>query len=1124
MSKKVLLEKCEMLGIKSQKHLSKEKLVELIASREKTFTQDLGGAGQAVAKVYHLADIHIRVMDRHEEYKEVFQRLYEFLKAQENISSSVIVICGDLFHNKDRFVSETILLFNDFVKSLSEITTTFLIVGNHDCFHHTDRLDSLSGIIDIANHPNLHLLKNSGVYTFKNIQFGVSSLTDSMFIPSDKLDSKLIKIALYHGCVGNVDTGSGSFMKGMDINKFKGYDLCLLGDIHKRQYLNKEKTMAYPGSLIQQNHAEELSHGILVWDLEDRENFTSEFIEIPNDYSFMTIEVGETLDLAQMTFSKYSRVRLLIDNVEDVDIEFMSKELEKHTKVLSLKKLLKPSKIEYSPADVSTVENISEKETELITSLLKGNGNDSSVQAVLDLHKKFSAGVSVPSSSERDSVTWTIDHIEFRNIFSYGNDVLNRVDFNDGITGILGENAIGKSSILNTILYGLFGNVYRSQSYTNKNIISKYSIKQPLFVKISIEMGATCHYVIEREAKNKKRANGIGMEETVRFYSDQGGNIKELNLATKTETEASIKSKLSLLNKQEFILTNLLSNVSYGFCSLLSMSNAQLEETFEALFDLEKYSLLHADAKSEFKGLSETARKQKDRIAFLEGQIEGVDIDKIEDDLEMANKKLKAARGNLKTNADTLETIDRAIVEASCAKKSLQSLQSKHQLLESIQRKQATLARCQNIEALLPRKEAIERELAEKNDENAEYSKFLAFKPTDTPITSDIASLQMKIALLEEKRQVIESVPEFSEDYMKAKKFLKNLSKESTSGLDLTKILTQIKQLEMNDMNCYSLPAAVRDSIVSDLSTKMYIDPTELLRYKKLVSDKEERDRKIHDNIVNEENINAAKKRLREKKIQTAHSMAAAIKSLELDLKYISLHESISVLEKDLEYLEQNKKTNDLVSEKAGVVEESKKISKTIESLLVVVNDFERDIAAYDKAYSELLLLDESLKPKNKELKDLKTYLDIVHPKKLPKIIIKDTITRICTEANKIIYNMTGMQCLIEEVNDKWEISLKKNQLCLGPESCSGYERFIINTGLKLGLDKFKHLSSVKMFLIDEMIDCVSGENIEKVYDLFDILKKQYKKVIVISHNEELKKKVEFKIDIRQDKKSSYIY
>ena len=49
-----------------------------------------------------------------------------------------------------------------------------------------------------------------------------------------------------------VDTGmwmSDDVVKSTD---FDGYDLVLLGDIHKRQFIDDNETIAY-GSLIQQN-------------------------------------------------------------------------------------------------------------------------------------------------------------------------------------------------------------------------------------------------------------------------------------------------------------------------------------------------------------------------------------------------------------------------------------------------------------------------------------------------------------------------------------------------------------------------------------------------------------------------------------------------------------------------------------------------------------------------------------------------------------------------------------------------------------------------------------------------------------------------------------------------------
>ena len=51
-----------------------------------------------VEKIYHIADIHIpNNISRHEEYKEVFEEVYNKLK--EEVKDKLIVICGDLFHD-----------------------------------------------------------------------------------------------------------------------------------------------------------------------------------------------------------------------------------------------------------------------------------------------------------------------------------------------------------------------------------------------------------------------------------------------------------------------------------------------------------------------------------------------------------------------------------------------------------------------------------------------------------------------------------------------------------------------------------------------------------------------------------------------------------------------------------------------------------------------------------------------------------------------------------------------------------------------------------------------------------------------------------------------------------------
>ena len=55
-------------------------------------------------------------------------------------------------------------------------------------------------------------------------------------------------------------------------------DFVMLGDIHRCQFLDDKKTVAYPGSSIQQNYGESPGKGFLVWDIRDKNDFDVKLI------------------------------------------------------------------------------------------------------------------------------------------------------------------------------------------------------------------------------------------------------------------------------------------------------------------------------------------------------------------------------------------------------------------------------------------------------------------------------------------------------------------------------------------------------------------------------------------------------------------------------------------------------------------------------------------------------------------------------------------------------------------------------------------------------------------------------------------------------------------------------
>ena len=198
-----------------------------------------------VEKVYHLADIHIRNVKRHTEYVGVFENFYKQVKA-DALENAIIFIGGDIAHAKTEMSPELIKQISSFLRACSKLHPTIVIAGNHDCnLNNPDRLDVLSPILDMMDDDNLFYLKNSGVYKIGDVAVGVFSILDDPenYVSGLDIEDETIatKIAVYHGAVKRSMTDIGYVVMGGDIDlpMFNGYDIVMLGDIHKYQVLQE---------------------------------------------------------------------------------------------------------------------------------------------------------------------------------------------------------------------------------------------------------------------------------------------------------------------------------------------------------------------------------------------------------------------------------------------------------------------------------------------------------------------------------------------------------------------------------------------------------------------------------------------------------------------------------------------------------------------------------------------------------------------------------------------------------------------------------------------------------------------------------------------------------------------
>lgn len=580
--------------------------------------------------IYHLSDIHIRNNQRHEEYKEVFEKVYKLINNDigSRRNESVIVITGDIMHSKTELSPESIKFVWYFFKNLSKIAPLIVICGNHDCnMSNSGRLDALSPIVeDIGKLKNFHYLKTTGYYQYHNIMFSLTSIFDKIIInPPDKKIMKTISqnnkysIALYHGQVYCPQTNLGESVSKSDklmYDVFQGFDRALLGDFHRHHYLDKEKHMAYSGSLIQQSFGEPINdHGILKWDLF---NDKSKLIEVKNNYGFHTLNVCDG-EIENVVLSKKPYIRLRVSNTNTVRYKEIIQELESKYDVQGI--------IKDSVLVNVAVKNTKKKtinHNERMSNYLKNKGiSDKKSEQIINLHKQIYRNV---DDIEEKNRRWSILELKFSNMLSYGeNNVIDFTTYEINQTiGIVAPNHYGKSAILDIILFCLFDKFSRSK--TVRDILNKNKKEMSCSLLIKVD---NKKYLIERSGKRTKWGEGQKLETTVDFFSIDDKK-KNLNGDTKLKTNKLIVDLIG--NYDDYLAT--------CFClqgrnaSFLDMTQLERKEYLSSILKLNNFNDCYKIAHDKLKGL-------QGELSVLEKIVGQKSLDEIKDNIKKINKNIK---------------------------------------------------------------------------------------------------------------------------------------------------------------------------------------------------------------------------------------------------------------------------------------------------------------------------------------------------------------------------------------------------------------------------------------------------------------------------------------------------
>ena len=1044
-----------------------------------------------IEHILHLADIHVRLTKRHEEYREAFTKIYAAVDALP--PNSIVAVLGDLVHSKVDLSPEAVQIVSEFLRNLADRRPTVLVAGNHDCLlTNKTRLDSLSPIVDNLKHDQLFYLKESQLYGAANVLFNNYSVFDepTSYIKVKNITKRLqrefdTKIALFHGPIHNASTDIGFTINNRSVTAetFSGHDIVLLGDIHMMQTLQgydpveEMPIIRYAGSMIQQNHGEALKgHGYSLWDVAKR-SFTH--VEVPNDYGYFTILIDNgklTTDITEMPLKAKLRVNCR---------ESVATEVKKV--ITEIRKTHQISDIVYvrvDPADSKktaaskTASNLSQigsvdYQNQLITTFLKGKFPEMDDDTLASVHSINQALNSVINKDDQSrNIRWKPKRFEFDNMFSYGEG--NVVDFTklNDVFGLFAANASGKSSLMDALSFTVFDK--SAKAFKAAHVIN--SQKMSFSGKFRFEINGT-DYVIERSGARDKKGN---VKVEVNFYKLDGDKQVPLNAEARRSTNEIIRDYLGTYD--DFILTALSLQSNEG--SFVDMGQTERKELLCQFIGITLFDRLSSSANDRIKEVSgalKTFNKEDNtlQLARLETEQEALGI-KIAD-VEQQNEQLSArvAELNGQINAASQEIVSLMDVPSD--------------------------------------PEALRKEMADLN------KKIESAQPRLTEMRTKLDELKAQYE--DRKRRLTELESLDLDDKANRVKSGQRQKLQLDHELDNLKTIVKekIKKLEHLDKHEYDPNCKfcvnnvfVKDAIATRESLKADKDNAkELMRQiaevsaqlDELMPFKVQYDERgtLRTDVSNHLNV-ISKKQM---ELTTAMSLLERMSS-----RVTKIGELLSLYDRSKEIVEKNEAISNTVN---GL----KSKLRTTETTL---KDRQRELTTAVSRRTSVTDQITSIRGRITQMEEYESeyaayeyYLSAIGPSGVPYQIISDAIPQIESEVNNILSQIVEFTMNIETDGKNVNVFIKYEDRKWPLELCSGMEKFIAGLALRVALINVSNLPRPNFLVVDEGFGALDADNMGTMHSLFDFLKSNFEFIIIISHLDAMRDMVDKQLEVRKE-------
>lgn len=1121
-------------------------------------------------KIGQISDIHIRFASRHDEYRQVFERLYADLKQQK---PSYIICTGDLVHQKVSISPNSINLAAEFLANLGKIAPCQIILGNHDInLAQKEQGDAISAILETVNKFNdsnkktfivteenkneidfskkgIYFFPDSGFYNISdNLVYGVYSCKDNKILNLTEKEIGKKYISLYHGQIYGARGDNGYELRGdnlLGVKTFNNFDICCLGDIHQHQTFRDDESMAYAGKLIQGGYGESIDSGYLLWDLEKN---SFQFRHILNDYGFAKINIakGEIIEerLDSIKFSNDKRKTKVHIVWEDFEENYSLEKEQQIIKSVKDKHGCEVVKVEFSPIEKQQKENTDIEDSknedtflQLLSNFIKNNDfdcDDEFLKEIIEFASVADRELEIEEKKINVKI-WDLDSIEISNLFSFPVEPT-IIPFEQlrGITGIFGKNFSGKSNVLRAIVWILYQHILGSGD--PKKLVNIYTPSNKGYGKAYLTINGEKYY-IKREVITKVNAKGESSNsypvEYKKLVIDENG--KETWVSELSEKAANEKREVKNL----------------------------IFEALGTVDDFTKVSLQTQDGKENY--INQQQQPKNDLVNRYLG------LEHFRDRYDYVNKSFNDVKRKQKEIGD-IKTIESSIVEI----KSKTDLLNKEIINLNALKGEAEKSRdevdakmlklSKTIKSFVPLtsdefndKEDIDNDIlriqGEINDEQTKYDETLEWTANnfkkELPFDEGETLESIKKQYLSEEVLYNKDVKTFQS----TDEWLKNNPKKDSINIEGYDVSIQDLNVEISNLNS-KLPTYRGEKcptcghISKEPNPEMYqkcLDEISkknntLKQYRDTVASSKNAD--MHNNkfdlqLSNVENlklsITAGKNKMQALKdkgnlIVQSKDIVAHNASVEQNNKLLTIiANSINSKTKNIEKLNAN-----II--KLQEIEICKKHNSKIN---VQIEDYQEQIKGYKltvynlnqqaiEKSGDLRIEKNNLENFEQKLGEIKSaeqiykkysiYLQAVHRDGIPSMIIRKKIPIINNKINSILSSIVDFKIELNvlvngDIVECFYFSNDKSD-ALSLSAASGSQKFIASIVIKDALHYISNLIKPSINIIDEGFGSLDDELISGIVTVLQYLKNKYKNVLIVTHRNEVKDFVDNIIEV----------